>query len=99
MHEIICASEKAFPIAVAGTPSKHHTVSIQEKHQRTIGTTDQKTIFIQKSLHVLDLEHVMRTEDLHSRQLKKRITEKYITQLSLTYGKHYSEDILPKDAI
>ena len=50
-------------------------------------------------LHDHTHDHEILTEDLYSSQLLKKIIDKYVGLRLITYGKHYTKDILSKDKI
>ena len=59
--------------------------------------TCKREFFPQLHDHMYD--HEILTEDLHSSQLLKKIIDKYVGLRLITYGKHYTKDILNKDKI
>ena len=100
--KIVNMCEKAFRVAVMGVNSGKHGISSKKNLRFLIihlinQELARENFFPQLQDHMYD--HEILTEDLHSSQLLKKIIDKYVGLRLITYGKHYTKDILNKDKI
>ena len=99
---IVNICERVFRVSVCGVDSKMQKVSSRKNLKfLMVHLINQELAskYLFPELNEHDVEHEMLTEDLHSSQLLKTIIEKYVTLRLLTYGKHYTKDVVHKDKI